>query len=97
MEIWFEKSKVKGKRIAALLYKDGEYLRTINFGSVNHENYLIHQDYQRKRRYINRHKKTENWNEINAGSLSRYILWGEKTLDDSIKKYEKMFNVKIYY
>ena len=97
IEIYLCKSKAKGKRLAAKIkYPDGK-VKTINFGSIHHSNYLIHQNDERKKRYIDRHKSNENWNEINSGSLSRYLLWGEKTLDDSIKKYEKMFNVKIHY
>lgn len=30
---------------------------------------------------------------MSAGSLSRYILWGEPTLRESIRVYKKKFNL----
>ena len=48
----------------------------------------------RKRRYMSRHKKRENWNNyMSAGSLSRYILWNKPTLEASIKDYKKRFKL----
>ena len=39
-------------------------------------------------------KKRENWNDyMSAGSLSRYILWGETTLKKSIDEYKKKFKL----
>jgi len=81
--------------------KDKKYMlvsdtgKKIHFGSKNMSDYTIHKDDERKDRYINRHKKNENWDEINPGSLSRYILWNKKTLNESIKDYEKMFSINI--
>jgi Family of unknown function (DUF5754) len=87
-------SRAKGKRYRVQIYEDGKYVRLINFGSIYHENYTIHKDLARKKRYINRHKK-EDWSKINAGSLSRYILWNKPSLKASIKDFEKRFGVKI--
>ena len=39
-------------------------------------------------------KTRENWNDyMSAGSLSRYILWGETTLKKSIDEYKKKFKL----
>ena len=81
--------------------KDKKYMlvsdtgKKIHFGAATMSDYTIHKDDERKDRYINRHQKNENWKEVNPGSLSRYILWNKKTIDDSVKDYEKLFNIKI--
>lgn len=87
-------SLAKGKRYVVRMFKNNEYIRLINFGSSEHENYTMHRDDKRKELYINRHRK-EDWGKISAGSLSRYLLWNKKTLNESIKDYENKFQVKI--
>ena len=54
--------------------------------------YTKHKDEDRKKRYLNRHRKNENWKSpMTAGALSRWILWNKPTLRDSIKDYKKRF------
>jgi len=67
--------------------------KKIHFGAKNMSDYTIHKDDKRKSNYINRHQKREKWDEINPGSLSRYILWEYKDLDKAIKEYGKRFNI----
>jgi len=50
--------------------------KTFNFGSRNSKTYLDHNDKNIRQNYINRHRVNENWNDINPGSLSLYLLWG---------------------
>jgi len=53
-----------------------------------------HKDTKRKKRYLSRHKKRENWNNyMTAGSLSRWILWNKPTLRESIEDYKKKFKL----
>lgn len=87
-------SNIKGKRYTAIFEtKDGKTKKT-HFGSSNHENFTIHGDEERKKRYLDRHRKNENWDEpMTAGALSRWILWNKKTLRESIKDYKKRFNM----
>ena len=54
--------------------------KKIHFASPKHENYTIHKDDKRKSNYISRHQKREKWDEINPGSLSRWILWNKPTM-----------------
>ena len=44
--------------------------------------------------YRRRHKG-DKLGEVSSGSLSYYILWNKPTLRESIKDYEKRFNIKI--
>lgn len=55
--------------------------------------YLEHKDDKIKQNWIARHKVRENWNKPDtAGALSKHLLWNEKTLDKSIKNFEKKFS-----
>jgi len=83
------------KYMATFYDKDNNKIRTTHFGAYGMSDFTKHRDPERKQRYIKRHKKRENWNDpMSAGALSRYILWGEPTLRESIKKYKKRFKLK---
>lgn len=72
--------------------------KTIHFGAKGYEDYTIHKDPERKQRYIDRHQSNEDWSKSGidtAGFWSRWLLWGEPTLGQSIKKIENKFGVKI--
>ena len=56
LEIVITKSKTKDKKYDAII--DGK--KTIHFGAKGYSDFTIHKDEERKDRYINRHKKTEN-------------------------------------
>ena len=60
---------------------------TIHFGSKNSSTFLDHHDKVKRSNYLKRHKVNENWNQVNAGSLSAYILWG-----DSSDMYSNLIN-----
>lgn len=68
--------------------------QTIHFGYKGGSTYIDHKDKLKRKNYIARHRVNENWEEINAGSLSRYLLWGEHTnLKDNLEDYLKRFNI----
>ena len=82
------------KKYMAIFLKDGKKIKTTHFGAAGMSDYTKHKDKERKQRYLNRHRKRENWDDYkSAGSLSRYILWGEPTLRASINSYKKRFNL----
>tara|TARA_B110001469_G_scaffold126806_1_gene145497 strand:- start:4426 stop:4755 length:330 start_codon:yes stop_codon:yes gene_type:complete len=88
-------TRSKKKKMAIFYDKSGNRIKTTHFGAYGMSDYTKHKDPERKIRYILRHKKRENWNDYTtAGSLSRYILWGESTLKKSIEKYKNKFNLK---
>ena len=60
---------------------------TIHFGSKNSSTFLDHHDKVKRSNYLKRHKVNEDWNQVNAGSLSAYILWG-----DSSDLYQNLIN-----
>ena len=93
LEIVITKSKTKDKKYDAII--DGK--KTIHFGAKGYSDFTIHKDEERKDRYINRHKKTENWNNPKtAGFYAKNILWNKKSVKASIEDTNKRFkNIQI--
>ena len=95
MKVVIKKSTNEKKKYMAVFYDRTKKVKTTHFGAAGMSDYTKHKDPARKQRYINRHKANENWdNYMSAGSLSRYILWGEPTLRASIQKYKQKFNLQ---
>lgn len=96
MKVVIKKSTNPKKKYMAI-FKDekGKKVKTTHFGAAGFSHYPIHKNEERKKRYIDRHKKNENWNDkFSAGALSRWILWNKPTLRDSIADYKRRFNLK---
>jgi hypothetical protein len=69
---------------------------TIHFGSKNSSTFLDHYDKTKRSNYLKRHKVNENWDQVNAGSLSAYILWGSSTdMYTNLLNYLEKFNIDI--
>ena len=80
-----------------MVYVDG---KVTHFGATGYSDYTRHKDPERKQRYITRHQARENWTKSGihtAGFWSRWLLWGEPTIPDSIKAIERKFGIKIKY
>ena len=63
-----------------MVFKMENPKRTIHFGSKTSRTYVEGASKEDRLNYIKRHKVRENWDEINAGSLSRFLLWGDSVL-----------------
>ena len=93
--ISLDKSERKNKKYVIVFMKENGRPLTIHFGSKNSQTYLDHKDKAKRSAYIARHAPNENWDEINAGSLSKHLLWGKSTdLDKNLNEYLKKFNIK---
>ena len=80
----------KDKRYQAV-FNNG---KTFHFGLRGGQTYIDHGDKIKRENYINRHKKNEDWTKVNAGSLSRFLLWGDyTTLEQNHNAYMKKFNI----
>jgi len=95
MKLVITKSTSKGKKYTAVFHEGSGTRKTIHFGSSNHEDYTTHHDKERRQRYLGRHRKNENWaSPMSAGSLSRWILWGDSTsIQENIKNFKKRFSL----
>ena len=84
----------KNKYVATFKNKETGRTKTTHFGAVGYEDFTIHKDEERKKKYIARHKSREDWNDYTSkGSLAYYILWNKPTIRESIADYKKKFNL----
>ena len=89
--ISLEKSNKPNKKLA-ITFSEPNLI--IHFGSKNSSTYLDHHDKVKRSNYLKRHQVNENWNKLNAGSLSAYILWGPTTdLNNNLIKYLNKFDI----
>ena len=95
MKVIIKKSTNPEKKYMAIFYDSSKKkVKTTHFGAAGMSDYTKHKDPERKKRYLARHKARENWNNyMSAGSLSRYILWGEPTFRVSVNKNKERFNL----
>ena len=92
--------KPKKKYDAVFLTPDGKE-KLVPFGQKGYNDFILFNEKEgakianmHKERYLNRHKKNENWEKPDTpGALSRWILWNKKTLKASLKDYKNKFKV----
>ena len=70
---------------------------TIHFGDSRYEDYTQHKDKERKKLYLERHRKREDWTRKGIGSAgfwTRWILWEKDTIEKAVQhlngKYKSM-------
>lgn len=95
VSVKISKSTKSGKKYMAVFTRDNGRTKTTHFGSAGMDDYTKTKDKAQRKRYLDRHRKRENWNDYeSAGSLSRYILWGNSTsIRENIKTYKNKFNL----
>ena len=94
MKVVIKKSTNAKKKYMAIFYDGDKKIKTTHFGSAGMSDYTKHRDDERKNRYLDRHRKNENWNDYkSAGSLSRFILWNKPTFKASVSDYKRRFNL----
>lgn len=76
------------KKLTAI-FDDG---KKITFGSKTSTTYAEGASDQKRDAYIKRHKVNENWNAINPGSLSRYVLWEKRSISAGVEDFKRRFN-----
>ena len=88
MEVIIRRSKKADKKYDAVI--DGK--KTVSFGAKGYSDFTQHKDPERKQRYINRHKKAENWNDPKtAGFYAKHVLWNKPTLTSSVADINKRY------
>ena len=95
IEIIIRPSDRKDKKYMAII----DDKKRVHFGQVGASDYLQHKDDERKERYIKRHQKNEQWDNIyTAGFWSRWTLWEKPTLNEAVRNINNKFkniNVKM--
>ena len=84
----------EGKKYDAVFMIDGKE-KKVSFGLAGSSTFIDHADLEKREAYLSRHKVLENWeNPLSAGSLSRYILWGDSSnIIKNIRAFKKRFNL----
>jgi hypothetical protein len=78
ISVVIKKSDKEGKKLMAIFKLENGRTRTTHFGAEGMSDYTKNRDKDRKQRYLQRHRRNENWsNPLSAGALSRWILWNK--------------------
>ena len=91
----------KPKKKFVILMNDGKMKHY--FGQAGAKDFTLHNPQirdERKKAYIARHEKRENWNKsgIHTSAFwAKNLLWNKPTIEESIKDIEKRFKIKIKY
>ena len=99
MKVDIKKSSRDDKRYMAIFIDDNGSKKITHFGYANGNKtgstFIDHNDDDKKKAYIARHRVNENWADYkSAGSLSKHILWNKPTLTASINDYKSKFKLK---
>lgn len=98
MSVILQPSTRKNKKYQVIFVgADGKTpYKTIHFGDSRYEDFTQHNDEERKKLYIKRHQKRENWlDPFTSGFWAFNLLWNRKTLKASIKDIKKKFKINI--
>ena len=95
MKVVIKRSTNPKKKLMAIFTDSPTFTKkTIHFGSAGMSDYPQHKDEARKQRYLDRHRKNEDWNSpTTAGALSRWILWNKTTRQASISDFKQRFKL----
>jgi hypothetical protein len=82
----------KHKWVATIRNKTTGREKKVRFGAVGFDDFTMTGDEERKRLYLQRHSKNENWNDIaTAGAWSRWLLWNKKSTTASLADIKRKF------
>ena len=66
--------------------------KRVYFGDSRYEDFTTHKDEVRKKRYIVRHKKNEDFTDINSAPFwSRFYLWEKPTKKEAYENIKKKY------
>ena len=101
MTVELTKLKSGPKKFEARFFdKDGKKIKTVRFGQFSASDYTIHKNEERMKRYLDRHRKREDWTrsgKFSPGFWSRWVLWSDPSLMKAIKITEGKLGDKIIY
>jgi hypothetical protein len=81
-------------KYVAVVEQDTGRQRTIRFGAAGMSDFTKNKDTARKERYLERHKRNEDWNDpLTAGFWSRWLLWNKPTISASLADIRERFGL----
>ena len=97
MDVVISRSEKADKKMKAVI--NGK--KTVHFGQSGASDMTQHKDPDRKKAYLNRHKKNENWTATGVdtpGFYSRWVTWNKDTLTKSVEDLNNRFkHINIKY
>jgi hypothetical protein len=104
--IEFKKSDKKDKKYKISFVLLGK-IHTFHFGSKNSQTFSEGASLKKRNAYLKRFVKAskgewgytpysvnEDWSRINPGSLSAFLLWNTPDMNENLRIYLKLFNIK---
>ena len=92
--ISLKKSPRDEKKYVAVFDLGNGRTKTTHFGATGYSDFRSNRSEERRDAYIRRHSARENFNDpTTAGSLARWLLWSEPTLELALKKFKARFNL----
>lgn len=90
------------KKFKAVFFDDKtkKKKKSVSFGARGYEDYTIHKDPERYKRYKNRHREREDWSrsgKYTAGFWSRWLLWSDPSFSKALKITEQKLGENIIY
>ena len=101
MTVELTKLKSGPKKFEAKFFdKEGKKVKTVRFGAKGYEDYTIHKDPERKKKYVIRHQKKEDWTRAGKhtpGFWSRWLLWSDPSFAKALQITQDKVGEKITY
>ena len=82
MRVVISDSERAGKKLQATVGG-----RVVHFGAAGMSDYTKHQDPERKRRYLARHREREDWTRSGVetpGFYAKHVLWNKPSIKQSV-------------
>ena len=92
MKLYFPYKSDRPEKKFYIITKDN---KKVYFGASGYEDYTMHKDDERKKRYIARHQSREDWSIDGidtAGWWSRYLLWNKPSIKQSYDDIKQRFS-----
>ncbi len=100
MKLLFIKPSTNEDKKLMVKFENNGRTKTIHFGASGMMDYTKYYAKdpelakQKRNSYDARHKVNEDWTDpLTAGALAKHILWSEPTIQQSIRKFKKRFNL----
>ncbi|AGE51754.1 hypothetical protein PBCVCVM1_198R [Paramecium bursaria Chlorella virus CVM-1] len=102
MVVELTKLKSGEKKFQAVFFDDktGKKIKTVRFGARGYEDYTIHKDPARMKKYVIRHQKREDWTragKYTPGFWSKHLLWSKPSFTDALKLTQSKVGERIVY
>ena len=88
-------STLAKKKFDVYVESPSGHIKKVSFGHSDYEDYTIHKDPERRKRYLNRHRNDHIDDPTAPGFWSYHVLWGPYTsLQKNLTRVKKMYHLQ---